>query len=95
MNQQFLRTPDAAAYLLSTYGYGAARTLSKLRCVGGGPAYQRAGRIVLYTRPALDVWARARLGPPQRSTSERPSRPTASEAPRRRPEGDASEDDAN
>lgn len=67
---QFLRRREAAAYLCAKYGFGAARTLAKGAVTGDTPAYQKAGKIVLYTRDALDVWAMSKIGPMRRSTSE-------------------------
>jgi hypothetical protein len=66
---QFLRRKDAATYLLSKYGFGAERTLAKGVVTGDTPAYQKAGKIVLYTREALDAWALSKIGPVRRSTS--------------------------
>ena len=65
-----LRPPAAAAYLRGKYGFGAKRTLDKLRVIGGGPLYRRFGRMILYEIESLDAWATARLGPLQRSTSD-------------------------
>jgi hypothetical protein len=66
----FLRRNDAGEYLRKHHGRGSGRTLAKLASVGGGPEYQRAGRLVIYSVPKLDEWALAQLGPPQRSTAE-------------------------
>jgi hypothetical protein len=66
----FLRRKDAADYLIKTYGFGAERTLAKGVVTGDTPEYRKAGRIVLYTREALDKWALAKIGEPRRSTSE-------------------------
>jgi hypothetical protein len=66
----FLRRKDAAEYLIKTYGFGAERTLAKGVVTGDTPVYRKAGRIVLYTREALDAWALAKIGPSQRSTSD-------------------------
>ena len=65
-----LRPPAAAAYLRGKYGFGAKRTLDKLRVIGGGPLYTRFGRMILYEIESLDAWATARLGPLQCSTSD-------------------------
>jgi hypothetical protein len=67
---RFLRRDSAAEYLKTTYGFGAARTLAKGVVTGDTPEFHKAGRIVLYTREALDKWALAKIGKPQRSTSE-------------------------
>lgn len=44
-------TPEAAAYV----GLSAS-TLNKLRVFGGGPAYLKLRRKVLYERSDLDAW---------------------------------------
>ena len=45
------RTPEAAAYA------GVSdRTLEALRQKGGGPAYLKIGRAVLYRKSDLDTW---------------------------------------
>jgi hypothetical protein len=69
--RKFLRRKQAAEYLLGKYGFGAARMLAKLACVGGGPEMVYAGDIPLYTPEALDTWAGSKLSAPVRSTSER------------------------
>jgi hypothetical protein len=66
----FLRRRDAANYLVGKYGFGAERTLAKGIVTGDTPEFHKAGRIVLYTREALDKWALAKIGAPQRSTSQ-------------------------
>jgi hypothetical protein len=38
----------------------AVSTLAKLRCVGGSPAYIKAGRKILYRRRDLVAWLDAR-----------------------------------
>jgi hypothetical protein len=65
----FLRRKQAGAYLSERYGFGAARTLAKAAVSGDGPEYHKAGRVVLYTREALDKWALAKIGAARRSTS--------------------------
>jgi hypothetical protein len=102
---KYLRASGAADYLRSKYGFGAKRTLDKLRVIGGGPVYTPCGRIILYAPEDLDAWAEAKLGPPRRSTSDAaPLRGTASTAsPRlgtfdessRRGRGDANNDDVS
>lgn len=58
----FLSTREAAVRLSI-----GANTLKKLRVVGGGPAFHRIGRRVVYSTEILDEWAkRATFG----STSE-------------------------
>lgn len=63
--------PEAANYLWETHRIRrTASTLNKLRCLGGGPVFQRAGRSIVYERSALDAWATAMTSVPMRSTSE-------------------------
>lgn len=65
------RSDEASAYLATVHGIPISpRTLDKLRSVGGGPAFQKFNRSVLYHRDALDSWALEKLGQPLRSTSE-------------------------
>jgi hypothetical protein len=70
---QFLRRDAAAKYLHDVYGFGTSRTLAKGVVTGDTPEYHKAGRIVLYTRKALDAWARSKIGPLQKSTSDVPA----------------------
>jgi hypothetical protein len=51
-----LRTPEAAKYV----GLSAS-TLEKMRILGGGPPYEKAGpKIVVYSVENLDLWLKAR-----------------------------------
>tara|TARA_A100001391_G_scaffold12331_3_gene7262 strand:+ start:7297 stop:7500 length:204 start_codon:yes stop_codon:yes gene_type:complete len=46
-----IRTQAAADYL------GLSKSLlDKLRCYGGGPAYTKLGRAVIYNTADLDAW---------------------------------------
>ncbi|GEO99514.1 hypothetical protein [Methylobacterium haplocladii] len=66
-----LRRWEASRYLLDRYGIEMAiATLAKLACLGGGPPFQKNGRVPLYPTDLLDEWAVARLGKVVRSTSE-------------------------
>ena len=49
--------PHEAAKKLSV----SPSTLARLRLVGGGPRYVKAGRLVLYPATELDRWLAARL----------------------------------
>ncbi len=60
--RRMLRTPDAAEYCGSS-----ASTFEKLRLTGGGPAYSKIGRRVVYCVEDLDAWLAANK---RRSTSE-------------------------
>src|ERR1019366_9154336 len=65
-----LRRWEASQYLEQVHGVPlAAATLAELACIGGGPAFHRAGRIPLYPTTELDRWALQRLGPVVSSTS--------------------------
>jgi c-di-AMP phosphodiesterase-like protein len=72
---KFMRRREAASYLREQYGFGAERSLAKGAVTGDTPEYRKAGRIVLYTRDTLDRWALAKIGAPQRSSSDRPREP--------------------
>ena len=66
-----LRRTEAASYVTETWGIPCSpKTLAKYAVVGGGPLYRKAGRLPLYETAALDAWAQARIGAPQRSTSD-------------------------
>ncbi len=68
---RYLRRADAAAYVTSRFGFSCSRQwLAKLAVTGGGPIYRKAGRTPIYAPADLDAWARARIGAPQRSTSD-------------------------
>ena len=53
--RRYLRSDDAANYI----GFGKS-TVEKLRLIGGGPPYIKAGKIVLYDVDDLDAWLAAR-----------------------------------
>lgn len=70
--ERHLRRSDAAKYVTETYGFPCSpKTLAKLACVSSdGPPFRMAGRIPLYPQDGLDAWARSKIGPLVRSTSE-------------------------
>jgi hypothetical protein len=69
----YLTRAHAAHYVRATYGFPCSRQwLAKLAVIGGGPVFRKAGRTPLYAPTDLDGWALARIGAPQRSTSDRP-----------------------
>jgi hypothetical protein len=70
MPQQFLRPVDAAIFLKSLIGFGAVRSLAKMRVLGNGPVYRKAGRLVLYEEGDLMTWAESKVSSPLRSTSD-------------------------
>ena len=59
----FRDTEGAAEYLKQQGVKRSAKTLVKLRCVGGGPEYFNFGRSVLYTEAKLDEYVRGMLRP--------------------------------
>lgn len=69
-NSDYMRRKQAAEYLQAQYGAFTAQTLAKLACVGGGPVFQKMGRMVLYKPADLDAWATARMSAPVASTAE-------------------------
>ena len=70
MQNNFLRRSAAAKYLREKYGFGTERSLAKLATVGGGPKFQKMGRLVFYSADALDEWVASRMSGPIGSTSE-------------------------
>jgi hypothetical protein len=78
MVSQFLRPPQAAYFLRENFGFGAVRSLAKLRVLGGGPNYHTVGRLILYTEADLLARAESRLTGPHRSTSDTVRGPVAS-----------------
>ena len=69
---RLLRRFEAAAYVQAKFGVPLShRTLAKLAVTGGGPMFRKCGRFPLYEAGDLDLWATAKIGPKQRSTSDR------------------------
>jgi hypothetical protein len=61
---------EAAGFLQSLIGQGSAKTLAKLRCIGGGPKFRKIGRRrVMYAKTDLVAWASAKISAPLASTS--------------------------
>ena len=66
-----LRRAEASEYLKSRWGIERKpTTLAKLATLGGGPRFEKAGRIPLYRTEFLDEWARSMLSRPLSSTSD-------------------------
>jgi hypothetical protein len=63
-------TRQAAAFLTASGYATASATLNKLRCIGGGPAFEKFGRRPLYSESSLLQWVQSRTSHPLRSTSE-------------------------
>lgn len=71
--ETLLTRKESETYLLARYGRAgavSAKTLAKLACIGGGPAFRRIGRRVAYMPSDLDAWVASRSSKPMRSTSE-------------------------
>jgi hypothetical protein len=61
---------EASEYLFDKHGIRRSPgTLAKLACVGGGPAFRKVNRAVIYDPPALDTYAAAITSAPMLSTS--------------------------
>jgi hypothetical protein len=69
--ERHLRRAEAAKYVVDTYNVPCSpKTLAKLACVSSeGPPFH-AGRFPLYPVSGLDAWAKKKIGPLVRSTSE-------------------------
>jgi hypothetical protein len=67
---QYLRRKQAGEYLKSKFGFGSEKTLAKLAVVGGGPIFHKAANAAIYRPEDLDSWALAKIGAPQKSTSD-------------------------
>ena len=62
--------PRAASAYLAACGFRLAEaTMAKYRTLGGGPAFLRYGRRILYRPSALNAWLAARVRE-LRNTSE-------------------------
>ena len=70
-SERLLRRAQAAKYVVDTYNVPCSpKTLAKLACVSSeGPPFH-AGRFPLYPISGLDAWAKKKIGPLVRSTSE-------------------------
>jgi hypothetical protein len=68
---KLLRRKDASKHLKEMWGVDRApSTLAKLAVIGGGPPFQRLGRVPLYATDDLDEWIASKLSPPMHSTSQ-------------------------
>jgi hypothetical protein len=66
-----LRRNEAAAYIRDRYNLPCeASSLRTLACKGTGPVYRKGSRFPLYDAADLDAWARSKLSPKVRSSSE-------------------------
>jgi hypothetical protein len=63
--------PAEAVIFLNNLGHKTSKaTLAKLRCVGGGPLFQKFGKDIRYRPERLREYATSRRSPEMRSTSE-------------------------
>lgn len=71
-SERLLRRKDAAKYVAETHSVPCSpKTLANLACVSSdGPPFRLAGRFPMYPVSGLDAWAKKKLGPLVRSTSE-------------------------
>ena len=69
---RLLRRTEAAKYVTDTYGIPCSpKTLAKIACTEStGPEFHKAGPYPLYPIDGLDLWARSKIGPRVRSTSD-------------------------
>lgn len=66
----YFRREEAAQYITETFGFSCSKAwLAKLASIGGGPVFRKAGRVPLYTKKDLDIWAKARLSGPMRASN--------------------------
>jgi hypothetical protein len=89
MTPKFLPPRQASKFLIEMLGFGAVSWLAKLRVLGGGPAYRKAGFRVVYTEDDLVEWAQAKLGSQLHSTSEMSAAHTPPERPSLHEESDS------
>ena len=69
-SHRFLRRKAASKYLHEVHGVDRApSTLAKDAVIGGGPVFQRLGRVPVYTPVNLDEWVASKLSGPMHSTS--------------------------
>jgi hypothetical protein len=68
---KYVRAKFASEYLWNHYGIRHSPAyLAKLRHVGGGPPFHKAGRDPLYTIAGLDSYAEGRISGPLNSMAE-------------------------
>ncbi len=65
-----LEQSEASKFLTDRGFRTSPTTLNKMRCVGGGPVFEKFGRRPLYTEEALLAWIAEKTSKPLRSTSD-------------------------
>ena len=69
MEVRFLNRIQAAQYLSERGLTVSPKTLQNWATTGGGPAYQRFGKLAVYTADALNAWAESKLTAPRRTAA--------------------------
>lgn len=70
-----LNPVEASDYLAAVHGTPVAiATLAKMRCLGGGPSFDKFGRAIFYSRADIDAWVHDRMKGTRRSTSDQGAR---------------------
>jgi hypothetical protein len=68
---KYVRPKAASEYLRDRYSIQhSTNYLAKLRSIGGGPRFHKAGNVPLYTIDDLDAYAERRITGPLNSTAE-------------------------
>ena len=78
-----LDTREASEFLTASGYTTVPATLNKLRCVGGGPAFEKFGRRPLYSETSLLEWVRRRTTHSLLSTSDAMNTAHPIESPQR------------
>ncbi|MFI4973724.1 MAG: hypothetical protein ACHP84_04190 [Caulobacterales bacterium] len=71
MPEPFLSPREASGFLREAFGVvRTPATLAKLRVIGGGPAYRKLNRAVLYATEDLRAWVSVALEIRRTSTTD-------------------------
>ena len=68
--RRYLHRAEAAQYLTDRYFPVSEQRLAVYARLGGGPVFQKAGRLPIYKPKNLDSWARSKLSQPVRSNAD-------------------------
>jgi hypothetical protein len=68
--QRYVQRAEAARYLTENWFPISEQTLANLARRGGGPVFQKAGKLPVYTPKNLDSWARSKLSRPVTTNAE-------------------------
>ena len=70
-SQTMLSTTEVSVYLRNVHGIPfEASTLTKKRCIGGGPRFVKVGKRVFYQKADLDAWIAQIKSAPFQNTSQ-------------------------